>query len=39
MDNDLIVKIAIIINRKLYQEEKISYKMYQEVEKDLLKSG
>ena len=38
MNNDLIVKIAIIINRKLYQEEKISYKMYQEVEKELLKS-
>ena len=38
MNNDLIVKIAIIANRKLYQEEKITYKMYQEAEKELLKS-
>ena len=38
MNNDLIIKIAIIANRKLYQEEKITYKMYQEVEKELLKS-
>lgn len=38
MNNDLIIKIAIIANRKLYQEEKITYKMYQETEKELLKS-
>ena len=38
MNDNLLIKIAIIINRKLYQDEKISYKLYQEVEKDLLKS-
>lgn len=38
MNNNLLIEIAIIVNRKLYQDEKISYKLYQEVEKDLLKS-
>ena len=34
----IVYKIALIINKDLYEENKISYKMYKNAEKEIFKN-
>ena len=36
MKKDLILEVALVINKELYEENKITFKMFSQTEKEIL---